>query len=344
MKARLKAIASHLPSTRLTNEQLAADFPDWTPAKILEKTGIRERRVAAPGECASDLGVEAAEKLFASGACRREEIDYLIFCTQSPDYFLPATACLLQSRLKLKTSCGALDINQGCSGFVYGLSLAKGLVETGAAANVLLITAETYSKFINPRDRSVRTLFGDGAAASLITAAESERELIGPFVFGTDGTGAHQLIVKAGGHRTPPTPENAIVKEAEGGNYRSEQNLYMDGPEIFNFTIRVLPETVVRLLEKAQLTFEQVDWFVFHQANRFMLEFLRRKMRIPTEKFPVAMEGCGNTVSSTIPIVLEQMQANGQFKPGQQIMLVGFGVGLSWAACMLCVNENRADC
>jgi 3-oxoacyl-[acyl-carrier-protein] synthase III len=333
--AAIRAIASYLPASRLTNDQLALELGDWDATKILEKTGIAARHLAAANECASDLGVLAAQKLFATGVCAPQDIDFLLFCTQSPDYFLPATACILQSRLGLRTDCGALDFNQGCSGFIYGLSLAKGLIETGAAQNVLLITAETYSKFINPRDRSVRTIFGDGSAATLISAVEAEHDLIGPFVFGTDGRGAQNLIVPVGGMRQPVTPETAIEKEDDGGNWRSPQNLYMNGPEIFNFTLRVVPATFKQLLEKTGLQLAQVDYFVFHQANKFMLDRLQAKLKIPAEKFCLYLETCGNTVSSTIPIALEYACREGYVKPGNKVMLVGFGVGYSWAATMI---------
>ena len=334
-RAAIRAISSYLPAGALTNEHLAQEFGDWDAQKIAEKTGIVVRRIAGPDECASDLGVAAARQLFDSGACAPEQIDFLLLCTQSPDYFLPATACTLQSRLGLRTDCGTLDFNQGCSGFVYGLALAKSLVETQAATHVLLITAETYSKFINPRDRSVRTIFGDGAAATLVSPVEAERTLIGPFVFGTDGRGAHELIVPVGGCRRPATPATAVAHAVEGGNWRSEQNLYMNGPEIFNFTLRVVPSTVRQLLGKAGLQLEEVDYFVFHQANKFMLDYLRRKLAIAADKFCIYLESCGNTVSSTIPIALEHARNAGTIQPGNKVMLVGFGVGLSWAATLI---------
>jgi 3-oxoacyl-[acyl-carrier-protein] synthase-3 len=334
-KASIHAIASYLPETALTNEELAVQFGDWTPEKILEKTGIHTRRIAGPDETSSDLGVRAAEQLFASGAVTPAEIDYLLFCTQSPDYFLPTTACLVQDRLGLPTSCGAIDFNQGCSGFVYGLSLAKSLVETGIASNVLLITAETYSKFINPRDRSVRTVFGDAAAATLIRGVESDEDLLGPFVFGTDGRGAENLIVKAGGLRMPLTDVSRDEQEDKSGNWRSDANLYMNGPEIFNFTLSSLPKAVNGLLQKSGEALAGVDYFIFHQANRFMLDRIRAKLAIPEEKFCVDMDWCGNTVSSTIPIALGRARAAGTVPPGARVMLVGFGVGYSWAAAMM---------
>src|SRR6267378_6991912 len=334
-RAAIKAITSYLPAGKLTNEQLAEQFGDWHASQILSKTGVAVRGVAGPDECASDLGVEAAKRLFANGAGSPEEIDFLIFCTQSPDYFTPTTACLMQDRLGLRTDCGAIDINQGCSGYVYGLALAKSLVEAETASNVLLVTADTYTKFINRRDRSLLTLFGDGAAATLIGAMPSDRELIGPFVLGTDGRGASQIIVKAGGFRCPPTAETAIEKEDDSGNWRSDQNLFMDGADVFGFALKTVPEALSQLLEKSGLSFEQIDFFIPHQANKFILERLRAKMKIPAEKFWIDMEDCGNTVSSTIPIALEAALAQGRVKRGDRIALVGFGVGYSWGATLV---------
>jgi 3-oxoacyl-[acyl-carrier-protein] synthase-3 len=334
-QAAIRAVTYYLPETLLTNEQLAAGFDDWTADKILEKTGIACRRIAKPEECSSDLGVTAAEALFDSGACKREDIDFLLFCTQSPDYFLPTTACLMQQRLGLRTECGAIDFNQGCSGFVYGLALAKSLIESLGLSNVLLITAETYSKFIHPRDRSVRTIFGDAAAATLITSIESDEPMLGPFVFGTDGRGANNLIVPAGGMRRPMSAATALVAADSGGNERSLENLYMNGPEIFNFTLKAVPAAVNRLLANAGLTREDVDYYVLHQANRFMLDRLRDKMKIDPARFCLEMEDCGNTVSSTIPIALVRSLGDGRVAPGARVMAVGFGVGYSWAAGMI---------
>ena len=339
-KAAILGTASYLPAAEVTNESLAAQFGDWTPEKILEKTGIHTRRIAGEHECASDLGVRAAEQLFATGVCTPADVDYLLFCTQSPDYFLPTTACLVQDRLGLPTSCGAIDFNQGCSGFVYGLSLAKSLIETAIARNVLLITAETYSKFLNPRDRSVRTVFGDAAAATLIGAVEADRDLLGPFVFGTDGRGAENLIVRAGGLRMPLTDDTRQEREDNSGNWRSDANLYMNGPEIFNFTLSTLPKAINGLLARSEQRLEDVDYFVFHQANKFMLDRLRAKLSIAPEKFCIDMDWCGNTVSSTIPIALQRATATGAVREGQNVMLVGFGVGYSWAAAMMRVAAS----
>jgi len=334
-RAAIKAVTSYLPAAKLTNEQLAEEFGDWHASQILSKTGVAVRGVAGPDECASDLGVAAARRLFEGEARSPDEIDFLIFCTQSPDYFTPTTACVMQDRLGLRTTCGAIDINQGCSGYVYGLALAKSLVEAGTAENVLLITADTYTKFINRRDRSLLTLFGDGAAATLVGAVPGEAELIGPFVLGTDGRGANQIIVKAGGLRCRPTPETSIEREDQSGNWRSEENLFMDGADVFGFAMKTVPQALGHLAEKSGLTFDQIDFIIPHQANKFMLERLRAKMKIPAEKFWIDMENCGNTVSSTIPIALESAVEQGRVKTGDRVALIGFGVGYSWGAAMV---------
>jgi 3-oxoacyl-[acyl-carrier-protein] synthase-3 len=218
---------------------------------------------------------------------------------------------------------------------VYGLGLATGLIESGQARNVLLITSETYSKFIHPGDKSVRTLFGDAAAATLISAVDTQVAGVGPFIYGTDGKGAANLIVPAGGMRKPHAPQTAVVSADDSGNERSEDNLYMNGAEIFAFTLRTVPKAVENLLAKSALSVDDVDLFVFHQANQYMLEHLRLKMKLPAEKFVVAMSDCGNTVSSTIPIALSRAHEQGRIVEGARVMLVGFGVGYSWGACLL---------
>jgi 3-oxoacyl-[acyl-carrier-protein] synthase-3 len=335
MRAAIAAIEYELPKQCVTNQQLARDFPDWSMEKIEQKTGIAERWVADEGECSSDLGAAAARKLFASGACEPRDIDYLLFCTQSPDYFLPTSACILQHRLEIPTSAGALDFNLGCSGYIYGLGLAKALIENGQAANVLLLTGDTYSKFMHPGDRSVRALFGDAGTATLLRGvAGDDEEIIGPFVYGTDGSGAGNLIVPAGGMRQRnPTGQDAAM-DAEG-NVRSAANLYMNGPEIFAFTLQAVPDAVQRLLERTGKNVSDINQFVFHQANKYMLEHLRKKLQIPSDRFFVSMQHTGNTVSSTIPIALRQASEQGRIRLGDLLMLVGFGVGYSWGATLL---------
>lgn len=324
-QAYLRAVDYYLPDATVTNNELVQRFPDWTAEKIEDKTGIRSRRVAGDSQLASDLAVAAAERLFQTGACTPAEIDFILLCTQSPDYPLPSTSCLIQERLGIPTTAGAFDFNLGCSGFVYGLSTAKGLIETGQAGNVLLLTAETYTRHLDPDDISVRAVFGDGAAATLISCRDaSDAESIGPFVFGTDGNGASRLILREGSLR-----EKVEHPDTPGDKLR------MNGPDIFAFTIKQVPASVSAVLAKSGKTLDDVDLFVFHQANKFMLEHLRKKIKIPEEKFVYALEDCGNTVSATIPIALRRALDQGRLHSGDLVMIVGFGVGYSWAAALL---------
>jgi 3-oxoacyl-[acyl-carrier-protein] synthase-3 len=334
MNAVIQAIDYYLPERVLDNAALAAEFPDWPAEKIRAKTGIAERRIAAADECASDLAVKAAERLLTRLPAMRPRIDFVLLCTQSPDYFLPTTACILQHRLGLATTCGALDFNLGCSGYVYGLSLAKGLIESGQASTVLLLTGETYSKYLHPRDKAVRTVFGDAGAATLIGASESQEPNLGPFVFGTDGSGAANLMVKTGAARYPRIPNAPVVEDASG-NGRTENDLYMNGPEIFSFTLKAVPAAVQALLAKAGVDQDAVDLWVFHQANQYMLDHLRKKIGIPVERFVVALQDCGNTVSCTIPIALRDLETSGRLTKGAYLGLVGFGVGYSWGATLV---------
>ncbi len=325
------AIEYFLPERVETNTDLSDQNPTWLMERLEEKCGIYSRHVAGPEETACDLGYEAAEKLLERQIVPNDEIDFLLFCTQSPDYFLPTTACILQDRLGLKTSIGALDFNLGCSGFVYGLYMAKQFIVCGAARNVLLITADTYTKFINPRDRSVRPLFGDAAAATMVGAGSSGS--IGEFVLGTDGSGADKLIVPSGCARLPRSAETAQEVADSAGCVRSQDDLFMDGMALMNFAVSTVPPVIDALLEKTGLSVEQIDWFVYHQANEFMLRNLARQSKVPWKKMVLCMETIGNTVSASIPIALAEAISSGRMLPGQQLALIGFGVGYSWAAC-----------
>ena len=332
MKAYIKALAYYLPKKVLTNEQLVSEFPEWTVEKIANKVGIRQRHVSGEQETAVDLAVHAANKLFEENNINRSIIDFVLLCTQSPDYFLPSSACLVQERLGLPTHTGALDFNLGCSGYIYGLSLAKGLICGGVANNVLLITAETYTKHLHPRDKGNRTIFGDAAAATLIST-DGKFE-VGNFSLGTDGRGAENLIVKTGGCRCPQKAEDLHFDE--NGNPISSDYLYMNGAEIFNFTLDVVPQLVKDTLMKNQLQQEDIDLFVFHQANKYMINFLRKKLKIGESKFYLYLENVGNTVSSTIPIALYEAEKEKRLKGN--ILLAGFGVGLSWGGVTLKVK------
>ena len=330
MKTYIKALAYTLPENEITNEQLVKEFPEWSVDKIADKVGINTRFVASENETSSDLAVKAAEKLFLENPkINKDDIDFVLFCTQSPDYFLPTSACIIQNRLGLPTTCGALDFNLGCSGYIYGLSLAKGLILGGIANNVLLLTGETYSKYLHPKDKGNRTIFVDAGSATLIST-EGFAE-IGNFSLGTDGKGAENLIVKTGGLRCK-NPMNNLTFD-EKANPTSSDYLYMNGSEIFNFTIEAVPELVKNTLLKNKLTNDEIEGFVFHQANKFMLNFLRKKLKINEEKFHYYMSEVGNTVSSTVPIVLYEKLKNRELHGN--ILLGGFGVGYSWGGCVI---------
>lgn len=333
--AAIQAIDHYLPERRLTNDDLAALYPGWSAQKIHDKTGIDERRVVVNGQTASDLASCAAEQLLTKTGYDRTQIDLLLYCTQSPDYFLPTTACVIQDRLHLPTGTAAFDYNLGCSAFPYGLAIAKSLIESGVASNALLLMGETYSRYIHPLDKSVRTLFGDAGSATLITAVERESPTLGPFVLGTDGSGAKNLIVPRGGARLPLTAEVPAETTDESGNVRTDANLYMNGPAILEFTIRRIPALVKELLVKADLAMDDIQHVVLHQANEYMLRYLQKHLKVPDEKFAMHFAHCGNTVSSTIPIVLQHLNENGQLRPGDRVMTVGFGVGYSWGANLI---------
>ena len=334
MKIFITGISYYLPNKVLDNAALSQLHPEWSVEKITAKTGIAERRIAAEDEFSSDMGIKAAEKLFKEFEIKKESVDFLLFCTQSPDYFLPTTACILQEKIGLNKNIGALDFNLGCSGFVYGIGLAKGLIATGQAKNVLLITSETYSKFIHPDDKSNKTLFGDAAAATFITSQPSGMGAeIQDFAYGTDGSGAEYLIVRNGGMRKKGVKGADVFNE--GGFERNDDYLYMDGKAIFNFTAFQIPGLINQTLKRNNLVMDEIDQFIFHQANEFMLHTVRKRAKIPEEKFIIDMANCGNTVSSTIPIALIHTINNHKIKKGNKVLIAGFGVGLSMGATVL---------
>ena len=333
-------ISYYLPEDKLTNEALETVYanPSWTASKIYRKTGIKSRHIAS-NELVSDMAVKAAHNLFTEYGVSPQDVDFILLCTQSPDYFLPTTVCIVQECLGIPTSAGAMDYNLGCSGYIYGLAVAKGLLCTGVAKSVLLITSEMYTKHIHPLDRSTRTVFGDGASATFLT--KDDINSMGEFVLGTDGKGVPNLIIPAGGMAHPKTNETSIAKEDQSGNIRSEENIYMNGPEIYAFTLRTVPNMISETLSKNNLTMEQIDYFVLHQANKLVLTSLRDKLDIPDEKFCIDVEELGNTVSSTIPIAIKRAMTRvpEKFKPGSKILIAGFGVGYSWGGTVITIDK-----
>lgn len=324
--AAIGPISVYLPEKVESNDELKLEFPAWDLDLIYTKTGIFNRHIAADHECASDLGVAAARQLFAEHDLDPRSIDFLLLCTQTPDYPLPTTACLMQDRLGLRTSSGALDFNLGCSGFVYGLSLADGLIRNGTAKRVLLITAETYSKYIDREDRSLRTIFGDGAAATLIES--SDRQSLSRFQFGTDGSGADTLMVTQGGARRA---EDAH-KPRHRHRWRSE--LYMDGPSLINFTVAAIPKLIQEILADTGLGEDDIDLFLFHQATHKMLAMLQERLGLDERRLPIVLRDYGNTVSSTIPITIQEMRNQRRLSAERDNLIVGFGVGWSWGGCI----------
>lgn len=329
MDAYIKAISYYLPERVVTNEQLVTEFPEWSVEKIAKKVGINERHIAADNETAGDMAFMAAEKMIQEYQVDRNTIDFVLLCTQSPDYFLPSTSCIIQSRLGLPTKCGAFDFNLGCSGYEYGLAVAKGLIVGCLAKNVLLLTAETYNKHIHPKDKGNRTIFGDGASATLISTDGYAK--IGDFVLGTDGSGYDRLIHKTGAMRHY-APANDLHFD-ENNNPQSSDYLFMDGKSIFDFTSDTVPPMIEEALAKNMLKMVDVDLFVFHQANKYMINYLRKLMEIEKDKFFVYMETVGNTVSSTIPIALVEAKREGKLHGN--VVLAGFGVGLSYGATVI---------
>jgi len=324
IKAYITGIEYYLPKKRRENEY----------NRLTKKTGIRALHISDKNETASDLAFKAAEKLL-SGGIDKDEIGFLLFCTQSPDYYLPTTACILQDRLCLSTDCGALDFNLGCSGYVYGLSLAKGLIESGQVKKILLLTGETYSKYINEEDNAVKPLFGDAGTATIVEAVDTKIDGMSSFVLGTNGAGYGNLIVPIGGSKNNVL-DTPVVEEVDTyGNRRLNSNLYMNGAAISDFALEVVPKTVDAILKKEKIGRNQVNYYVFHQANKFMLQFLQQKCELLDVPFWNDISEYGNTVSNSIPIALTDLMNTKPNMKMEKVMLLGFGVGLSWGGCIV---------
>ena len=332
MKAFIKDIAYYLPQKVVTNEEIVKEFPEWSVEKIADKVGVNKRHVASLDETASDMAIKAAEILFQKDIVSKKDVDFVLLCTQSPDYFLPSSSCIIQNKLGLRTDIGAFDFNLGCSGYVYGLSIAKGLVVSGVATNVLLLTAETYNKHIHPKDKGNRTIFGDAATATIVSD-EGFAE-IGNFQLGTNGDGAGNLIVKTGGLRNPEKADDLRFDEKNGTPISSDY-LFMDGGEIYVFTLMNVPKLIKKTLVKNGIEKDQVGLYVFHQANKYMLDVLKKTCKIEDSKFFYYLSDVGNTVSNSIPIALVEAMRNKSIVEGMNVVLAGFGVGYSWGGNVL---------
>lgn len=326
---RVAGVAAALPPARTEVEAIGAMAPAEL-AKVVASTGVKARHVVPPDMCTSDLCAAAAARLLERLGWERSSVDLLIFVTQTPDYVLPATACSLHGRLGLPKHCAAFDVNLGCSGYVYGLSLAGTHLQAGAAKRALLLVGDTISKVVSQQDRSVAYLFGD---AGTVTALERS-EGVAPmhFVTGSDGSGAANLQIPAGMFRAPSTEQTRTSVAREGGNIRSDEHLYMNGAEIFNFTIREVPAMINAVLAQAAWRMEDADGFVLHQANRFMLDYLAKRMKLPPDRVVMALENFGNTSSASIPLAICDRLPQRLAQGPARLVLAGFGVGFSWAA------------
>ena len=328
--AYIKAIKCFTPPLQLYNDALRSQLKNTCVEKTAAGVGVSKRHIAGDDTTAGDLAVEAANRLFEASGIKREEIDFVIMATQSPDHFLPPTACIIQDKLHIPVTAGAFDFDLGCSGYVYGLAIAGSFVDSGLAKNVLLLTGDTITRFIHPEDNN-RVLFGEAASATVVSKNGFAR--IGKFEKGSDGSGADFLIVKNGAARHLAHTGNETTDDE--GNTRRDDYFYMDGSSVFNFTIDRVPSLINNTLIQNELSLDEVDYVVLHQANKFMLNTIRKVCRIPKDKFYINLKNTGNTTSTTIPLALEDCLEQTMFKKGDKVLVAGFGVGLSWAGTVL---------
>ena len=334
--AHIAAVDYALPDRRVMNTELGELHPEWKMSRVVHLTGVESRHWAQTDETALDLGEAACRRLLVRTGLDPTNVDAILFCTQSPDYIMPPNACLLQHRLGVPDTVAALDFTLACSGFVYGLWLAKALIESGSARNVLLVTAETYSKWTRPDDRGTMTLFGDGAAAALISAG---RAGLGAFQLATDGSGGACFMVPTGGAREPRSA--AARSNVDGdGQAGGADHIVMDGNAVLEFIKREVPKLARTLLTQAELTLDDLDLVVFHQGSLVSLAYLYRVLGVPEHKRFTNIDHVGNTVSASIPIALREAELQGVLRPGMRVMLVGFGVGLSWGGCIVTWQEE----
>jgi len=330
----IEAVAYALPQRVLTNDELAIAYPEWGFERLEARTGVKTRHIAGPDETAVDLAQQACESLFADGVVGPDDFDALIFCTETPDHPIPHNSALLHGRLDLPTNVLSFDLNLGCSGYPYGLQIARSLVISGAAGKVLFITADTYSRLIHPGDRATRVLFGDGAAATMLGKCAGGSGII-DVTLATAGKQYKRFIVPAGGSREPRSESTSIEESDRSGNIRSAENIRMDGLGVLSFFNSVIPPAVTDLLQRNNQEVSGVDAFIFHQASATALDSLQKILKIPDEKFIREMAETGNLVSASIPVALKMAMENGRVKRGDLIVLCGFGVGLSWGSALV---------
>jgi len=325
----IRAIAHAVPVHKLLHDELVARFGEKEMQSILKMTGIRERRIAAAGQCASDIAQVAIERMLDHHGIERHSIDLLIFATQTPDYRAPATASVLHGKLDLAEHCAVFDINQACGAFIHATAIAHSMIVAGTASRALVVNADTLSKLVNPNDRSLASLHGDGAVATILQAAPDG---IGfeKFRICNDGKNCERIIVPAGGFRLPSSPETAQVETDDKGITRSRDDLAMDGPAVFHFAIYRVTDFIKATLAEWNLTIDDIDLVLLHQANKTMVEMIYRSLGVPKDKQFLYLEEVGNTSGCALPIALSEAWRQGRVKPGSRTLLCGFGAGLSW--------------
>ena len=334
MSAYIHSIEYYLPNQTLTNAELGARYPHWNIEKTAQRAGIQTRHISAEGETAFDLAKKACDQLFAKNPEMKSKIDGILFCTQSPDFIMPSNSHLMHAYLGLSDRVLAFDFNLACSGFLYGLAMANSFIQSGLAQNILLITADTYSKYIHPEDRSARVLFGDGAAVTLISNREGELSFL-DFELLSHGKESGKFCIPAGGLRTPKSAETSVTKTDAAGNVRSLENIHMDGMAVWSFINSAVPKQIKGMLAKHELSNEKIDQFIFHQASKMTLDSLMKVLGIqPSQAFSNLLE-IGNTVSASIPILLKDATDQGVVKRGDLLLVSGFGVGLSYGSALV---------
>lgn len=329
----IKHIEYYLPEKVISNLDFARDNPEWNIEKIEEKSGVKNRHVVEPNQTALDIAIKAIEKLFVSGVVTKDQIDAVIFCTQSQDYVMPANSFLIHKHFDFNQNVWTFDYNLACSGYIFGLAITRGIIETGLAKNVLLINSETYSKYLNPKDRSTNILFGDGAAASFISSENSAGII--DIILSSNGEKFDTFYIPAGGMKIPKSIHTKETNIDHSGNAKSLENIHMNGFAVWQFISKNVSEQITTLLERNDLSTDDIDLFVFHQASKLTLDSLVKMLKLNDDKVFVNLQDVGNTVSASIPIALKDAEQRGRLKKGNLILLSGFGVGLSWGSIIM---------
>ncbi len=327
-------LATCLPDGVVTNDDLVREFPDWDMNRMAERTGVVSRHIAAPDETSADLGRRASERVIIAAGLTAEDLDAIVVCSQTPDYVMPGNSALLHGALGMRDDTMAFDLTLACSGFVYGLAVIRGLIVAGTIRRALFVTGDTYSKLIAPDDRATRCLFGDGASAVIVEAG-AHGLVIGDQSFGSSGRQFDRFVVWSGACRVGRPPWMPPSSRVSGDVPETRTEISMDGMGVLSFFSSMVPKAVRGLLDRAGLTLDDIDRFVFHQASLLALEALQRALRIPVERMVIDMADTGNLVSASVPVVLQREIERGTVRPGQRVLLVGFGVGLSWGVVLV---------